>query len=150
MKKLYLFAGLGIFFIVYLTVGVPALINLTETNGVLVAFPIFLGVYAILAYFLGATVGHGPLALVLFMFGFLLADIAAPPLLVSSSGTIPTMASAQLSSDVFFFTLFICAGMSIATAWWSTYLIVPMVCAGIIILELKSRALSRYLPKMVL
>jgi hypothetical protein len=150
MRKLYWFAGLGVFFVVYLLIGIPALDSITQNNGVLVSFPIFLGIYAIFAYLLGAMVGHGPIAVVLFIFGYLLADIAAPPLLVSIAGAIPTLASAQLASDVFFFTIFTSIGIGVTASWWLTYLAVPMLCAGIIILELKGRVLSRYLPKMML
>jgi len=150
MNRLQLFTGLGVGFVLYLVIGVPALIRLTETNGVLVAFPIFLAIYAVFAYFVGAVAGHGPLAIVLFVFGYLFVDVIAPPLLVSQAGQVPTLASAQLASDVFFFTLFTSVGIGVTVAWWATYLLVPMSCAAIIILELKSRTLSRYLPKVML
>lgn len=150
MRKLYLFAGLAIFFVVYLTVGVPVLVSLVETHGILVAFPICLLVYAILAYVLGAFVNKGPIAVVLFLFGFLLADIIAPPILVGTNGELPALASQQLSSDVFFYSAFVALGLSVTAAWWACYLGVPLLCAAVLIMELKKRAISRFIPNVML
>jgi len=150
MKKLYLFVGLAIFFVIYLTAGIPFLINLVETRGVLVAFPVYLGIYAIFAYVVGGIAGKGPMALVLFVFGFLLADIWAPPIQVGMDGAIPPLASQQLASDVFFFTAFASMGLGITLSWWLTYLGVPLFCAAIVIMELKTRRISKFIPNVML
>jgi tryptophan-rich sensory protein len=149
-RKIAVIAALGVFLLLYLTVGVPWLVGLVEARGILTAFPIFLGVYAVVAYMLGAVVGHGPRALVLFVLIFLLGDIWAPPLLVGQNGEVPSLPAQQLASDVFFFTLFTSQGVSVQAAWWLTYLVVPILIATVLVFEIKSRAVSRFIPQVML
>jgi hypothetical protein len=149
-RKISVLIALGLFLLFYLTVGVPWLVGLVESRGILVAFPIFLGVYAVVAYLLGAVVGHGPRALVLFVLIFLLGDIWAPPLLVGTNGEIPPLPAQQLASDVFFFTLFTSQGVPVQVAWWLTYLVVPVLIAAILVSEIRSRAVSRFIPQVML
>ena len=120
-RKLSVIIAIAASLLIYLVIGVPWLISLVETNGILVAFPVFLLFYSIFAYLIGAVVKQGPRAFALFLFAFLLGDIIMPPILVSMSGAIPPLASQQLASDVFFFTLYTNFGAPVVLAYWLTY-----------------------------
>lgn len=149
MKKLYLLAGLGVFLLLYISFGVPFLTGMVETQGVLVAFPIFILIYAVIAYVAGGMIKKSGKALVVFIAGFLAADTIMPPLLVSASGEIPALASSQLASDVFFFSLFRSWGIATSISYYLTYIGVPLLMFLVLALELKRSAFSRYLPKAV-
>jgi len=149
-RKLTVIIALAIGLVVYLTLGIPWFTGLVETNGILVAFPIFLSIYAIFAYIVGAmAAGRGAQVFVIFICAFLLGDILLPPLLVARNGQIPELPSQQLASDVFFFEAFTAMGFGVVAAYWMTYLLVPLLCAIILVLELKSKAFSRYLPNII-
>jgi hypothetical protein len=150
MKRVYVIVGMAAFLVIYLQLGVPMLANMVTTSGVLTAYPVFLLTYCAFAYLAGAVVGQGPKALVLFVLGFIAGDIWVPPILVGTNGQIPTLPEQQLASDVFFFQLFRSAGFGVAEAWWLTYFAVPVLAISVFVFELKTSAISRVIPRVML
>ncbi|KUO40648.1 MAG: hypothetical protein APZ16_04525 [Candidatus Hadarchaeum yellowstonense] len=150
MKKLYTIVAVAVFLFLYIQVGIPFLSRLVQSNGVLVAFPIFLLMYGVFAYLAGAVAGQGPKAFVLFLLGFIAGDIWVPPILVGMNGQIPALPEQQLASDVFFFQLFRSWNFGVVEAWWLTYLVVPVIALAIFVFELRTGKVSKIIPRVML
>jgi len=147
MNRYYIIGLLALFLIVYLKVGVPYLSNLAVTNGVVIAYSLFLIFYAVFAYLAGAIVGKGPKALVLFLLVFLIGDLWVLPIMLPMNHPPVGLTPEQsLSSDVFLYQVYSSFGLSYAAIWWLIYLVTPLSLLGLLMLELKSNRLSRYIP----
>ena len=148
-KKLWILLVIGCLLFIYIQAGVPLLEEMVRTQGVLVAFPVFILIYALFAFFFGGFVGRSGKALVVFVAGFIGGDVIVPPILVSAAGDIPVLANQQLASDVFFFSIFRSWGISNLIAYYLTYIGIPLLMFAILALELRYSTFSRYLPKVM-
>ena len=150
-RKLSVIIAIAVFLVVYLSIGVPWVVGLARTHGTNTAFLVFLAFYCIFAYLAGAVVGRGPKALAMFITTFMIADIWLFPMMIPYSGPPSGLTpEQQISSDMFFYSIYTGAGFPHVLAWWATYLFTPLAFLVLFVYELKASIISRHIPRVML
>jgi hypothetical protein len=133
----------------YIFIGLPALTRISETQGVLAAYPIYILAVIAFAYVFAVQIVRNRRLFVSFILLFIAADIIMPPQMIPWEGS-PNLTSAQtLAGDYYFYSLYMQAGLSHQISWLLTYLATSAMLLLAAIYELKTRRLANLVPQIL-